>query len=111
MAKQNQSGTISTSLSQEANLAEQIRTHKFDSRLSLAKLVASSPAGAERTLEAKGIIHQIAMQRVFDRFTKEQEAELLDVLWPLIQSNAEPNQQLTFGFGAMTNLAGDTPKP
>lgn len=86
-------------------LEEQLRQKRFESRLELAQMVADCSNEGERIREAKSIIQQIALQRVFDRFTKEQEAKLLDVLWPIANPEKAATMPLLFGYGNKTNLS------
>lgn len=86
-------------------LQDQIREHKFANRLELAQMVAECSNAEERLAEARTIIRQIAMHRVFDRFTKEQEAQLLDVLWPIANPEETSKLPLLFGYGSKDNVS------
>ena len=71
-------------LPHDATLRMTLINHRFACRLDHARLLASAQQSHERIREAKSLIREIAMHRVFDRFTPEQEIELRKELDPLV---------------------------
>ena len=74
----------------EPSLQQQLRTLHFNARLEQAKLIAAYETDADqRVREAATLMRRIIMDRVFDKFSKDQEGEILDVLRPI----AEPTSK------------------
>ncbi|MCA9123952.1 MAG: hypothetical protein H6822_20450 [Planctomycetaceae bacterium] len=71
---------------QHPTLNDQLRDHRFAARLQEARLIESYQDDVEQQLDAaKMLMRRIVMERVFDRFTEEQEAKLLGILRPIAE--------------------------
>lgn len=85
------------------SLHDRLRALRFEHRLDQARLIEKHTECDERTKAAVAIIREIAMQRVFDRLTKEQETGLLDILWPLAHPDGTRRPAI-FSDGAKDRL-------
>jgi len=87
----------------ENEIDQQLRDLKFTQRLEQVALVSRHDNPAERAALASAMIRELAMHRVFDRFTQPQQEKLLDRLQPLANP-AGVKSQPAFGQGAVSQL-------
>jgi len=87
----------------ENQLDDQLRDLKFQQRLEQIALVSRHDHPKERSDYATKLIRELAMHRVFDRFRKEQQETLLDLLQSLATSGGVEVQP-AFGQGAVSQL-------
>ncbi len=76
-----------------------IRDLRYQQRLEMITLVSQHDHPAERAEKANTLLRELSMQRVFDRFTKEQEAALFDLLAPIGDFNGAVTHP-PYGLGA-----------
>ena len=88
----------------QPTLTEQLRELKYQHRLDQASLVAEHHDPDERAKAAASIIRQIALQRIFDQLTKQQETELFDRLWQLAYPEAEVARPACFGNNSFSRI-------
>lgn len=85
-------------------LRDQLRDLKYSQRLDQASLVAQCADKEERIAAATAIVRELAMQRVFDRLTREQDAELLGRFASLAEMG-ETDYPAPFGVGATDSIS------
>ncbi len=81
-------------------LRKLVHEHKLSSRHTRIDLIEAHDDVESQRTEARSLLRQLVMQRVFDRFSGAEEAALLDRLWPLAHSGNDSKETPMFGEGA-----------
>ncbi len=89
-------------IEQSPPLNEQLRNLKYNQRLDQASLIDRCTSREERVAAATAIVRELAMQRIFDRFTCEQDTELLNRFASLAEME-EGDHPPPFGLGAVSS--------
>ena len=89
-------------------LRDSIRKQKFESRLALAELIAAAEPGVDQTREARAFLQQLAMHRVFDRFSEADEAELVQIVAPILEPSDGGGQRFLFPMHKTAELLAAT---
>lgn len=87
-------------------LAQQVRDFRYEQRLSLASFLSGQPESEERTAIAVGLIRELAMHQLYERFSKQQLAVIQDKLTTLAYPLEESPQAKPFGNGAVSKATG-----
>ena len=96
-------------MEQETTLARQVSELKYRQRQELIELVANYPDPDERTAGAQALLRELSLHQVFDRFTKEQNTALLNLLLPIAQPPAEATEPV-YGEGAVSKIPPPYPE-
>jgi len=87
------------------SLSDLVRDQKLAARHGQLDVIESCPDIDQQRVEARSMLRQLVMQRVFDQFTGAEETQLLDRLWPLVQAESE-DYPSPFGLGALNHWKG-----
>ncbi len=81
-------------------LQKTVHEHKLSCRHARIDLIEAHADVESQRTEARSLLRQLVMQRVFDRFSGAEEAVLLDRLWPLAHQGDDNKESPMFGEGA-----------